>query len=128
MSALAVGEFEARLEQYGIERSEEARAVRVGEKETSEQAAIVARYADLFTRDQLEALRAAEAEATGADQESVARLRLECQEGLVDRELAEPVPGRGQALIDWACAELAEKRRGKLMRDQAEKCERATKN
>ena len=43
MSALSVGDFERRLEQYGIERSEEARAVRVGEKETSEQAAIVAR-------------------------------------------------------------------------------------
>ena len=89
MSALAVGEFEGRLEQYGIERSEEARAVRVGEKETSEQAAIVARYADLFTRDQLDGLRAAEADASGAEQESIARLRLECQEGLVDRELAE---------------------------------------
>src|SRR4029079_15320062 len=89
MSALPVGAFEERLEQYGIERSEEARAVRVGEKETSEQAAIVARYADLFTRNQLDLLRAAEEEATGAEQESVARLRLECQEGLVDRELAE---------------------------------------
>src|SRR4029078_12656310 len=44
-TALSVDEFEGRLERYGIERSEEARAVRVGEKETSEQAAIVARYA-----------------------------------------------------------------------------------
>jgi hypothetical protein len=43
------------------------------------------------------------------------------------QELAEPVPGRGQALIDWACARLAEKPHRKLMRDQAEKCERATK-
>ena len=60
MSALSVRDFEKRLEQYGIERSEEARAVRVGEKETSEQAAIVARYADLFTREQLDALRTAE--------------------------------------------------------------------
>ena len=34
--------------------------MRVGEKEISEQAAIVERYADLFTRPQLEALRAAE--------------------------------------------------------------------
>ena len=89
MSALPVGEFEGRLEQYGIERSEEARAVRVGEKETSEQAAIVARYADLFTRDQLDGLRVAEADASDAERESIARLRLECQEGLVDRELAE---------------------------------------
>src|SRR6187551_997175 len=89
VSALSVDEFEGRLERYGIERSEEARAVRVGEKETSEQAAIVARYADLFTREQLEELRAAEEAASGPERESVARLRLECQEGLVDRELAE---------------------------------------
>ena len=44
-----------RLRRYVFERSEEARAVRVGEKETSEQAQIVARYADLFSREQLEA-------------------------------------------------------------------------
>jgi len=89
VTALAAGEFERRLEQYGIERSEEARAVRVGEKDTSAQAAIVARYADLFTREQLEELRTAEEAASGAERESVARLRLECQEGLVDRELAD---------------------------------------
>jgi hypothetical protein len=90
MSALSVADFERRLEQYGIERSEEARAVRVGEKETSEQAAIVARYEDLFTREQLEALRVAEeAGAADVERESIARLRLECQEGLVTRELAE---------------------------------------
>ena len=89
MTALSVGDFEKRLEQYGIERSEEARAVRVGEKETSEQAAIVARYADLFTREQLDALRTAEEQSSDAEGESVARLRLECQDGLVDRELAE---------------------------------------
>ena len=55
-SVLSPTEFEARLEQYLYERSEEWRAVRVGEKETSEQAEIVARYADLFTREQLDAL------------------------------------------------------------------------
>jgi hypothetical protein len=71
-----------------MERSEEARAVRVGEKETSEQAAIVARYADLFTRAQLDALRAAEEPASGETREAIARLRLTCQEGIVDRELA----------------------------------------
>lgn len=45
----------------------------------------------------------------------------------VDRELAEPVQDRGQALIDWACPKLTEKRHGKLLRDQAEQCERATR-
>ncbi len=53
-------EFEERLAQYLYESSEEGRAVRVGEKETSEQAAIVRRYEDLFTREQLDALREAE--------------------------------------------------------------------
>ena len=47
-------------QRYLFERSEEGRAVRVGEKETSEQAEIVRRYADLFSREQLEALREAE--------------------------------------------------------------------
>ena len=63
MSATAVrdaAEYESRLQQYYFERAEEARAVRVGEKEVSEQAAIVARYRDLFTRPQIEALREAE--------------------------------------------------------------------
>src|SRR5262245_57976854 len=85
----APAEFEERLRSYVFERSEEGRAVRVGEKEVSEQAAIVARYADLFTRPQLEALAAAEAEASGDDRERLARLRLTCEEGLVDSELTE---------------------------------------
>jgi len=71
------------------ERSEEGRAVRVGEKEISEQAAIVARYADLFTRPQLESLAAAEGEAEGEERERLSRLRLTCEEGLVDAELTE---------------------------------------
>ncbi len=50
----AANGFELRLSDYVYERSEEARAVRVGEKETSDQAAIVARYRDLFTRTVLE--------------------------------------------------------------------------
>src|SRR5215471_20622338 len=92
MSATAVrtpAEYESVLQQYYYERSEEGRAVRVGEKEVSEQAAIVARYADLFTRPQLEALTAAEAEASGEEHERLARLRLTCEEGLVDTELTE---------------------------------------
>ncbi len=85
----AVDAFERRLDAFLQDRSEEARAVRVGEKETSEQAAIVARYADLFTRAQLEALMEAEDAASEDDREAVARLRLTCQEGIVTRELAE---------------------------------------
>jgi len=56
-------EYEERLRTYLFERAEEVRAVRVGEKEVSERAAIVAAYSDLFSREQLDALRSAEAEA-----------------------------------------------------------------
>ena len=73
--------------------------MRVGEKETSEQAAIVARYADLFTREQLEALREAEAATTDVARESIARLRLTCQDGIVTRELAEQEDALENALL-----------------------------
>jgi len=82
-------EYESRLQRYLFERSEEGRAVRVGEKETSEQAAIVARYADLFSREQLVALRGAEQEAHGDEAERLYRLRKTCEAGLVSAELAE---------------------------------------
>ena len=70
MSTTAVrsaSEFERQLQRYLYERSEEGRAVRVGEKEISEQAAIVARYADLFSREQLQALREQEGRADGEE-------------------------------------------------------------
>jgi hypothetical protein len=82
-------EFEAELQRYLFERSEEGRAVRVGEKEVSEQAAIVARYADLFTREQLEALRAEEEHAEGTAGERLYRLRKTCEGGIIAAELAE---------------------------------------
>ncbi len=82
-------EFEDRLGRYIFERSEESRAVRVGEKDTSEQAAIVARYADLFSRGQLEALREAESGATGDERERLYRLRKTCEGGLITNELVE---------------------------------------
>jgi hypothetical protein len=82
-------EYEDRLRSYLFERAEEGRAVRVGEKETSEQAAIVARYTDLFTRDQLEALRSAEEKAAGDERERIYRLRKECESGLAAAELSE---------------------------------------
>jgi hypothetical protein len=110
MTALTVAAFAERLEAYGIERSEEARAVRVGEKETSEQAAIVARFADLFTRDQLRALEEAEAAVGGDEREAVARLRLTCQDGIVTLELAEREDalenGLLAARVQWDSDEL----------------------
>ena len=82
-------EYEDAYEAYYAEAAEEVRAVRVGEKETSEQAAIVARHADLFTQPQLESLRAAEDEATDPDErERLYRLRRACEGGIVDAELA----------------------------------------
>jgi hypothetical protein len=83
-------EYEDAYEVYYAEAAEEVRAVRVGEKETSEQAAIVARHSVLFTEEQLEALRAAEAGTEDADdRERLYRLRRACEAGIVDAELAE---------------------------------------
>ena len=82
-------EYEDAYGAYYAEAAEEVRAVRVGEKDTSEQAAIVARHADLFTQDQLEALRAAEAQASDGDErERLYRLRRTCESGIVEAELA----------------------------------------
>src|SRR5436189_868214 len=92
MSTTAVhtpAEYESRLRDYYYERAEEGRAVRVGEKEVSEQAAIVARYSDLFSREQLEALREAEGGTAGDERERLYRLRKTCESGLLFAELAE---------------------------------------
>jgi hypothetical protein len=82
-------EYEDRLRKYLFERAEEVRAVRVGEKEVSERAQIVARYADLFSRQQLDALRSSEEEADGDERERIYRLRKECEAGVADQELSE---------------------------------------
>ena len=93
MSVTAVrtpAEYESQLRRYLYERSEEGRAVRVGEKEVSERAEIVARYRDLFSREQIDALRTAEGDATDADsRERLYRLRKTCEAGFVAAELAE---------------------------------------
>jgi hypothetical protein len=92
MSTTAVrspAEFEQHLQRYLYDRSEEGRAVRVGEKEISEQAAIVARYADLFSREQLRALHDEEERAEGEQREWLYRLRKTCESGLIAAELAE---------------------------------------
>src|SRR3954451_6735658 len=64
-SVLSATEFQSRLERYLFARSEEWRAVRVGEKEVSEQAEIVRRYADLFSREELDAVQEAGGSAEG---------------------------------------------------------------
>jgi hypothetical protein len=92
LTPLDANAFEERLARFLFERSEEARAVRVGEKETSEQAAIVARYADLFTREQLEALK-------DSGDERVYRLREACLGGLVVSELAEQADRLENAIL-----------------------------
>jgi hypothetical protein len=83
-------EYEDELRRYRFERAEEARAVRVGEKEVSEQAAIVERYAHLYSREQLDALRRAEEQADDPDErERLYRLRKTCEAGLVAAEVTE---------------------------------------
>ncbi|MEK6273846.1 MAG: hypothetical protein AABM30_00735 [Actinomycetota bacterium] len=92
MSVAAVrspAEYEERLRTYLFERAEEVRAVRVGEKEVSERAAIVSAFADLFSREQLDALRSAEGQAEGDERERLYRLRKECEAGVADQELSE---------------------------------------
>jgi hypothetical protein len=93
MSVTAVrtpAEYESQLRRYLFDRSEEGRAVRVGEKEVSERAEIVARYRDLFSREQLEALRTAEDGASeGGERERLYRLRKTCEAGVVAAEMAE---------------------------------------
>jgi len=92
MSATAVRSphgYEDAYRAYYAEAAEEVRGVRVGEKETSEQAAIVARHADLFTQEQLAALRQAEVDVVDDDErERLYRLRRACEGGIVDAELA----------------------------------------
>ncbi len=103
-------EFEAELQRYLFERSEEGRAVRVGEKEVSEQAAIVARYTGLFTRDQLDALRGEEDRATGDQRELLYRLRKTCEAGIIAAELAEREDALENALlsarVEWQGEQL----------------------
>jgi hypothetical protein len=81
--------YESAYRTYYAEAAEEYRAVRVGEKEVSEQAAIVARHAGLFTREQLDALHAAEYAADGQERERLYRLRKTCEAGVVDAALVE---------------------------------------
>ena len=109
-AVLAPDAFEERLTSYLYERSEEARAVRVGEKETSEQAAIVARYADLFTRPQRDVLHDAERSAPEDERERLYRLRATCEGGIVVAELAERSDALENALlaarVEWRGEEL----------------------
>jgi hypothetical protein len=85
----APSEFESLLRRYVRERLEEGRAVRVGEKEVSEQAAIVARYSHLFSYPQLDSLREALAEASGDERERLYRLAKTCESGLVSAVIVE---------------------------------------
>jgi hypothetical protein len=92
-------EYESRLRDYYRDEGEEVRAVRVGEKEVSELAAIVARYADLFTPLQLEALRGAEESAESDEGERLYRLRKTCERGLVDAVSVEDQDALENALL-----------------------------
>jgi hypothetical protein len=86
----SAAEYEEQLQKYLYERSEEGRAVRVGQKEVSEQAAIVARYTDLFSRGQLASFHESEDQASDPDErERLYRLRKTCEGGLAAAELAE---------------------------------------
>src|SRR5262244_668048 len=108
MSTTAVrsaAEFEGQLQRYLFDRSEERRAVRVGEKEVSEQAAIDARYADLFSREQLQALRE---EEDGSDGDLVAAELAERDDELENALLAARVTFKDEELpLRSALAQLS---------------------
>lgn len=97
--ASPIDEFESRLSDYVFERSEEGRVVRVGEKETSEQAAIVARYADLFTRATLEEIARGVEAAPDSERERLERLEDACLNGLLAIELAEASDALENAIL-----------------------------
>src|SRR5919199_1985809 len=99
MESVTPEHFEAELARYLYESAEEARAVRVGTKDTSEQAAIVARYDRLFTREQHATLRDAEAEAPADQRERLLRLREACAGGILMRELADAVDELENAIL-----------------------------
>jgi hypothetical protein len=103
-------DYEERLARYLFERSEEGRAVRVGEKETSDQAAIVERYRDLFSAGQVDVLRAAEESADGDERELLYRLRKTCESGIISAELAareDELENRILAArVDWGGEEM----------------------
>ena len=63
--------------------------MRVGEKEISEQAAIVERYADLFSASSSRRSARPRTRPTGDERERLYRLRKTCEGGLVSAELAE---------------------------------------
>ena len=92
MSAAAVRspqDYEDAYEAYYAEAAEELRAVRVGEKGTSEQAAIVSRHADLFSQGNSRRCARPRQTASDADErERLYRLRRTCEAGIVDAELA----------------------------------------
>jgi hypothetical protein len=92
-------EYEAMLQQYYFERSEESRAVRVGEKEVSEQASIVARYADLFSRAQIDVLAEAEESSPDGERERLYRLRKTCEAGLISLSMAEQEDALENAIL-----------------------------
>jgi len=98
-AVLSAADYESRLQQYYFERAEEGRAVRVGEKEVSEQAAIVERYRDLFTRRQIEALHEAERSAESEERERLYRLRKTCEGGVLSAELAEQEDALENAIL-----------------------------
>src|SRR6476469_5355485 len=98
-SVLSPTEFESRLERYLYERYEEWRAVRVGEKEVSEQAEIVRRFADLFSREQVDALREAVEGERRDRRELLYRLSKHGESSLVSAQLAEREDERENRLL-----------------------------
>src|SRR5919109_1530239 len=81
-------EVSAILEQAYYELATETRLARVGLKERQETAPIVERYRYLYTRPQIEAVRAEMEAATGERREELARLHSALLDGYIDTRVA----------------------------------------
>jgi hypothetical protein len=81
-------EVSAILEQAYYELATETRLARVGLKERQETAPIVERYRYLYTRPQIEAVRAEMAATTGERREELARLHSALLDGYIDTRVA----------------------------------------
>src|ERR671925_606284 len=81
-------EVAAILEQAYYELATETRLARVGLKERQETAPIIERYRYLYTRPQIEAVRAEMEAATGERREELARLHSALLDGYIDTRVA----------------------------------------
>ncbi len=102
MTMLSPDEFARAMEQHYIEASDDARKVIVGLQEQSRDAEIYARYAHLYTEDQLAVLAQARDAATSPDeQESLRRLWFDAADAVAARDLVQAAQDLTNDRLAW---------------------------